>query len=727
MQANPTLQVGSSETNRTTPSPTPAAPATGNLLDFRSQEDVASYRASPSSSQTNLAATIQPQRRGRPTKTPGANVPNTNRQPVADKPVSAQPVPSFRIQVTGDGQQETAAKPNLASDIKRFAADFGDSFTPEAGLITPAADANKDSQLGFDDGFDGKASRAIPTPEPLTSARTTSPISTNIQGFSGFGDSFAPPKLGNVGRQTSSKTISLPVPSEMKSSSPALSPSSEHSSAFEDRYPSVEQLAARQESGSDGLLVKSPETMSKPLRPSFGRQGSSEVNSRGLSFHQPSITGGAADDNQKMRLLSIDEAPHARSTHVTGTAFTSSEGKSPVRNTQPSFDLLDSINTDLDSSSRPSASALPQNAEVRPDTGFQELTDSEPSKSTDVGRLGAPATEKEPLISSPTTMESSTGRQGSLPRDLLTGGNNGSFDDHNYAALLPSGRATGKKPPPVNAKPARFGNQVSGAPLSAGSPVAPGGQGVSASSSMAAPSESSKAPKPRPLPSKPDHLRRPPASPSRSGSPRLPPSSYSPVSPGRVSSPPSTARSGNGNANANGPGSAPGEYPSRPAVVSRRSSINEMVAKYESLSSPRLENEGFDPSSVPRARGQTIPKPAPKPVQLKVGSQGQGQGVGVEQDTGSGLNRSRSMFLPADAPRRRLTPEMDRPYARSGRPITTTGDAGAGQSDPGMDGGGNNKGVNALIARWNQGTVPAQGTHPSVAKARAPLGSGRRL
>lgn len=681
---------------------------------------MAQYRDSPSSSQTNLANNIQPQRRGRPTKAPAAA---TNRPSGNDKPTPSQPVPTFRIQVTGDGQQQSSAtKPNLVNDIKRFAADFGDSFTPDTGLITPAAETAKKTSLGFEDGFDGNALATLPASEPLTKARTTSPVPSSAQTFSsGFGDSFAPAKLGETGRQASSKTISLPVPSDMKSSTPAaLSPSSEHSSAFEDRFPSVEQLASREGSGSQKLLVKSPEIMSKPLRPSFGRQSSSEVNTRGLSFHQPSITGGAADENQKMRLLSIDEPPHARSTHVTGSAFKFSEGNGPSRSQQPSFDLLGSISTNSDSSDRPTPSRS-QDSEARLQSGFQQLGDASPTTAKEDEQTSVQAPARDLLVTSPVATEPPTTRQSSLPKDLLTGGNNQSFDDYGYAALMPSGQqqAGARKPPPVNVKPARLGTQgthgqtITSAPVQDATEKSPVSAGI---------------PKARPLPTKPDHLRRLPGTPTKSTGSRLPPSSYSPVSPARISSPPVSGTANDASKGNPSSGGNAGDHPTRPVAISRRSSINEMVAKYESLSSPRLESEGFDTSSVPpRTRGQTVPKPAPKPVQLKAGGQNQAVGGGLapgeqaEGGSGSGLGRSRSMFLPEDTPRPRLTPE---PSLGSGRTVNE-GSPPEGESNGG--GGGGNKGVNALIARWNQGTVPAQGTHPSAAKARAPLGSGRRL
>ena len=623
---------------------------------------------------------------------------------------NAQPVPSFRIQVTG-GEASTPARPSssrtdLVGDIKKFAIDFGDAFSPADGLITPALEKGMQVPSGFDAGFDG--TRFAPsTAEPLAKARTTSPAPPEARADSGFGDSFAPPKISDIGRQNSSKTISLPVPAEMKRSlSPALSPSSDHSSNFEDRFPSVEQLAARAESSEDKALVKSPETMSKPLRPSFGRNSSSEVNSRGMSFHQPSVTGGAVEENQKMRLLSIDEKPQPRSTHVTGTAFTSGGRETVSSRKQPSFDLLGSMSPTSDSPSPSNLQDAAPSVTRPPDKAYQPLVDlKSPTLSIDPGRLATDIAHK-PEVTSPGTIDRAS-HKSTQPRDLLTGGTNGSFDDYNYAAMVPSGRGPSRGPPPVNAKPARLGRpgtqEINTGRLISPTETPPNTiPDVQADTTKDAP----KVIKPRPLPSKPDHLRQP-GSPSRLQNARTPPSSYSPISPGRVSRGPSAIEEG-GLTNST-------SMPTRPAAISRRSSINEMVAKYESLSSPKLENEGFDISS-PRVRGQTVPKPAPKPVQLRTGAQ-------VDQtESGSGLNRSRSMFLPADAPRRRLTPDLAERALRNPNTNRDSTEGATGEGEP-----GGKKAVNALIAKWNQGTVPAQGTHPSAAKARAPLGSGRRL
>jgi hypothetical protein len=684
---------------------TGTAVATGNLLDFRAQDDLLGSVQAPTAQQSDLASTIQPQRRGRPTK---AQVASTNT--AAPAVANAQPIPSFRIQVTG-GETSAPAKPSssrsdLVGDIKKFAIDFGDAFSPADGLITPALEKDKQGSSGFDDGFDGSRF-APPTAEPLAKARTTSPAPAEARADSGFGDSFAPPKISDIGRQNSSKTISLPIPAEMKRSlSPAMSPSSEHSSNFEDRFPSVEQLAARAESSQDKTLVKSPETMSKPLRPSFGRNSSSEVNSRGMSFHQPSVTGGAAEENQKMRLLSIDEKPQPRSTHVTGTAFTSGGRETVSPRKQPSFDLLGSMSPTSDMPSSSMLQDAAPNVSRSPNMAYQPLVDlKSPTLSTDPGRLG-PDIARRPEVTSPGTIERAS-QKGTQPRDLLTGGTNGSFDDYNYAAMVPSGRGASRGPPLVNAKPARLGRPGTQetntgrltSPTETPSDTIPDVQADVAK-------EAPKVVKPRPLPSKPDHLRQP-GSPSRLQNARTPPSSYSPVSPGRANRGPATIEDGGSTTSTS--------IPTRPAAISRRSSINEMVAKYESLSSPKLENEGFDISS-PRLRGQTVPKPAPKPVQLRTGAQ-------VDQaESGSGLNRSRSMFLPADAPRRRLTPDLAERPVRAPSASRDSTEAASAEGDP-----GGKKAVNALIAKWNQGTVPAQGTHPSAAKARAPLGSGRRL
>jgi hypothetical protein len=69
-----------------------------------------------------------------------------------------------------------------------------------------------------------------------------------------------------------------------------------------------------------------------------------------------------------------------------------------------------------------------------------------------------------------------------------------------------------------------------------------------------------------------------------------------------------------------------------------------------------------------------------------------------------------------------LTPDLAERPVRAPSASRDSTEAASAEGDP-----GGKKAVNALIAKWNQGTVPAQGTHPSAAKARAPLGSGRRL
>jgi hypothetical protein len=696
-------------------SPAPKAPANGsNPLDFRSSDDLLGSVDAIPDAQAQLVASIQPQRRGRPTK----GAPTSVEQPMtSNKPTSRTQIPSVQVQVTGEnGSLQTSAHPknDLVRDIKRFAADFGDAFTPEAANLGPPS-TGQTVQSGFDDGFDGTR-LASASPEPLVKARTASPIPSTPADTKGFGDAFAPSSKPHE-RPSSSRTINIPVPKDAERSAPLLSQTADNgeNSTFEDRFPSVEQLAARAEMDSVPAITKSPEHMQQPLRPSFGRQSSSQSNARMMSFHQPSVTGGANNDSHQTRLLSFDEHPPARSTQVTGTAFNEITPISSSKTKQPSFDLLGSLSTDID----------PPSGSNSATAGFGGVASSGPEESRPLfERLGSSRSNADvPRAAQDTENTSRTSsklERSRTPVDLLTGGNNASFDDYGYSALLPPNNVGKKNPPPVNTKPSRFGTGQS----IASSPTTMGGMRDLPVTDSANPTPvQSAAPKtaiPRPLPSKPDHLRQTGSSSPRPQSMHLPPSSFSPVSPSRV---PASAdiRSKEG-------------YPSRPAPVSRRSSINEMVARYESLASPKLEKDEFDSSSRSRSRGQTVPKPAPKPVQLKAG-------MSTEQAEGaSGLNRSRSMFLPSSSSRpgtRRESTErtMDNAGLQPGsaRPLPSTRrssnqSAHSITEEQGDTSAGNQgKSVNALIARWNQGAPPAQGTHPSVSRNRAPLGSGRRL
>lgn len=699
----------------------PRSGAANNLLDFRSKDELVTSRnnVEPPEKPEEPVAIIQPQRRGRPSKKPVADT----TAPTAARPSSQQaksPPSAPYLNVTGESMGKNrsrsplAAQPELVKDIKKFAADFGDAFTPDSSTV-PRGSANNVVSPGFDDGFDG--TKFAPN-APLTRAKTTTPATP---GFSAFDNDFSSvvqskrsdQRANSVKTEPPQETPDLPPRPVERPASPS---SSEGQNDFDHRYPSVDELDARSRSSSNvptiNVLSKSPDMMK---RPSIERSGSSISDGRSRSYyHQSSVTGGGIKDegSHQSRLISYDENPRPlpRSTQVTGTAFTRQEsnGNKPLQKQQPSFDLLGSLSS-TDEAHKRRASTLEKQDTTSPHD------DPNPRVLVSEAEGEAPEAAK-------TSSGSVSKPRKPPPKDLLTGGNNASFDDYAYQALSPTGR---KGPPPINAKPTSLGGGIrrtaSPEPMSAKSSVGPeDAQSSGMEKNLAGVNKPSKS---KPLPTKPAHLRQvsDKVAKAQSDLARTPSSSEM--------------------------GSEREDIPVRPATVSRRSSINEMVAKYEKMSSPKSENDGFDLSSHASGhrRSQTYPKPGPKPASKPAQLRAAGRTMGTSpNDNAAAAAKTMDSHGPPPTIIRSRSPlshaadniptqaNIERPSSARLPSYGSNKSNSIPEEEPELAPPARNNprqqgSINSLIAHWNQGTLPVQGTHPSYARKRAPLGSGGRL
>lgn len=646
-----------------------------------------------------------------------------------------QAAPSIRLQLTGDNAAGTAQLParpasaNVVNEVMKAAAELTEAFGSTDGKSVDSGKA------GFDDGFDAAPVAHPPTPEPLTKAKTTTTINKHSNAFNaGFGDSFTPTRLGDAGRAGSSKTIALPVSNEQKA---AVAADGEPS--FEDRYPSLEALAARHSDPPQVVFTKSPEVARVAL-PSDETGSQARPNKltdalRQRSFHQPSLTGGSSSfDQAKHRFFDNEARPLARSGQVTGTAFKAEDmSTSPVSAYKPPMDLLDSLDAPEPSRRAPSP--------------LQERTPHLPPRPREVvHETISPGVAPQSLTSMQAMpVQEAASRQDETrpmpPMDLLTGDPRDS-PQLSYYSMRPMTRNAGseKNKPPTAAKPAGL----------AGIGVARTGQaGVAEpqrqsslltdewtplkdakallSQNSAGHDGSGSQVKIPPQSPKPDHLRR--SVEPRAERPNTIHISPLDQSPALLDNPP---------ASAGRVVSASTSTPERrPGSLSRSNSITALVSRYEAISSPKQETNGFDIPGGQKPRGSTVPKPAPKPAQLRAGQQAQ-----EEVEAGSNISRSRSMYLPAsksaglagrrESVERPIRPselstglEMRRSSSRSVHSISEEKDKV--QERRGDEGEEKPKSVGSLIARWNQAGPPAQGTSPASARARAPIGTGRRL
>lgn len=355
------------------------------MLDFTDSQ------SPPPPPELPLAATIQPQRRGRPTKgqPPPPHLPAT----VSPAPVPIQssrseaPQPSHttsssvsatsasshnRIQVTGEsGQPSKAEKPRVApkpsleklqsagitggssrptpspsGSVDAFGAPkagtqvaspsgFGDAF----GVTLRATKTSSSSASGFGDSFTGgKFSRQPPPPSLPSGTEFTDsfsgqrPPSVPASAKREFSDSFngqlplqptVASSKAKPSSPTSPKEITLsPVQTSIEKRSAEPSPIPDGELSFETRFPSIETLDAEKP-------APAPRKASPPAE-----KAAETKEGRKMSIVTGNHTGGDLGSSIRSPKAGREQLPpQPRSTHVTGTAF-----KSAVRAPSPEVD-----------------------------------------------------------------------------------------------------------------------------------------------------------------------------------------------------------------------------------------------------------------------------------------------------------------------------------------------------------------------------------------------------
>ncbi|WVF72036.1 hypothetical protein IAT40_006848 [Kwoniella sp. CBS 6097] len=322
-----------------------------NLLDFTG---AASSVDKTPVLQPSLASTVQPQRRGRPTRessqkqidVPSASSPSAM-PPMPVPPAQPQPISSSfqartqtpKLQVTGEKALPKAPSPGL------------DAF----GMPSiPTSSSNK-SERGFGDSF------AAPKPSAPTGA---SRFGANLpRPPSGFGDSFGVSRSASMSSRTSPKANPKRSPSTSQQAHKQASANSVSQArksplpsssvpdgevSFETRFPSIEAL-----SGSDTFtpsierenLISPPVTSPPVSRPQFGSKPSVMGNMTGGDLRSPT---------QPTAPVNRDQQPQPRSTHVTGTAFKGIQGG--VRSPSPTAQKTDYFGHATTTRSQPQAS-----------------------------------------------------------------------------------------------------------------------------------------------------------------------------------------------------------------------------------------------------------------------------------------------------------------------------------------------------------------------------------
>lgn len=683
------------------------------------------------SSNSFLAATIQPQRRGRPTRGPvaasPANPPSPSnltaspqqhgfRQPL--KSVSS-PTPS-----SASRPESISPQPQLVSDIKRFAADFSDAFEPESAQAgAPRSPGEKTNSLGFESSFAPSPTLKPSTQKisPMMTSKSLQPgVGNGVSGSSGFETTFSPASPKVDAALSSSKTANIPPTNGEDASGANAHPAHpDGGMSFEDRYPTLDRLHSNTSVGStsgpsplispiDSATDDGSRTHSKPQR------GSSLQRSM-PSYHQASLTGGAFAETHVVSTNSNGGIPLPRSNQVTGTAFKMSESheeRSQIDKEEATFERIASP------TASPGESSLPDYIDLPSPT-------AEPATVTSVGKSANEASSSDQV----TEDQSATPDRGPM-RDLLTG------DDGTTLPFLsmqpnkqPLKSMTGSRaPPPLAAKPpslsVNLGSAQSRPPLSKThssindaewSPLEAAKRDVSISNAgvqtlgtigqeiVTSPTTEDKQPLlsgTQPPVSRNDFVQ------SGQRSQTL---GYQPVDTAKPAAKPSTYP-------------IPGEKPlatsgRRPDSSRRESSIHGLVSGFEAIKTA-------DPgSSAPSRERAQKPQIASKPEQLKApgrvsssssfASSELARNCSISNPRGS-ASRTLNNFGPTEA-EREARPGWNRTLAET--PTTTDAEQ---QDAP-------RRNVNSLIAQWNQAGPPAQGTPVSALRAKPPIGTGRRL
>ena len=702
-------------------------PSSGNLLDFTNGK-----APSPSPAANNyLAATIQPQRRGRPTRGHGPSAlgppsdikssPSMTFSPSSAGNSPAQPSSSPSGLPSTSRPQSISPQPQLVNDIKRFAVDFSDAFEPQGGTSETRGESS--SFGGFENSFAPDTSAAASTQKmsPLPTSKSLQPgvgngVSTSS---SGFESSFSPMQDSTL---SSSKTANIPtIKAKYPTPSSSATIAPEGDTSFEDRYPTLERLHSDQSVNE--------ETQRSPLLSPHGYSVNHVSNdqarsSRGgslqrsmPSYHQPSLTGGPLGEGHLSSGDINGGVPLPRSNQVTGTAFKSLESPSATLLETKQEPFLKRMDSSLSTS--PTETNLPDYVDL-------------PSPSVEASQ---PTSIPEPVEQLPPAAESikkETERDNAEPappRDLLTGDDGSSLPFLSMQpSIQPLQTTSGHKaPPPLVSKPASLSlKSTSASPRPAlakahssiydakWSPIEAAKASLSA---QAAPSGSSSSTSG--VVESARQFVTSPLSENRSGFSGL--QANQPIGMGSSQDIGRSKSLHGRHTMAPTPGPKSSTYPI--PTVQHQAPIDGLVTGVASL------NTASPTGSAPVHRADKPPlgkKPeiANKPDQLKVTSRNASPSTPPSET----LLRNRSIYSNSSSAGH--APNSD--FAKAFQPGSNaqavemkSDNIPAESSDTTAD--PPKRKVNALIAHWNQAGPPAQGTPASVLRAKPPIGSGRRL
>ncbi|GMK58710.1 hypothetical protein CspeluHIS016_0601520 [Cutaneotrichosporon spelunceum] len=430
--------------NRQLPALLPSSPkkpkSPANVLDFTA----GGAQASQPVSQPSLTASVQPQRRGRPTRPESMKAAAAVKPPPPQLPTShvpRMPVPvsttgPTKMQVTGEreGPMQGAKLQHSMSLSRRTVSGAKPPKSVLARLHDSSFNGNNTNQAaqcgalqgGGVDAFGMSKNPATPSPggfgdsfgasPPLpkdaatdavkrTGASQTLGVSTTGDAFgmptkkdgqrvtspTGFGDSFGssfgsarapPPTLSQPAKPTrgftDSFSVSLPMPAKVTPSATKVSPASTKASLGSPKVttPSPQQSGhSVRPTSSPNTVQRSPEAISPagnmsfeqrfpPLegiagdepKPKPAQSPSPPAKSTSMT-HRSSIsianlTGGHL--SKANRLSVHGQTPHPRSTHVTGTAFKSTGGESlkpphtSMNSSSPTADYLSMLDDEIE-------------------------------------------------------------------------------------------------------------------------------------------------------------------------------------------------------------------------------------------------------------------------------------------------------------------------------------------------------------------------------------------
>lgn len=717
--------------------------SSGNLLDFTDSKPIS---ASPSSS-SFLAATIQPQRRGRPTREPVAT-PSTTQTSASNLAASPQsygsrvPLQSASSPTPSNASrpQSISPQPQLVSDIKQFAADFSDAFEPEGSLQTggPRSQGEHSDSFGFENSFAPSPNLNAPAQKlsPLITSKSLQPgVGNGMTSSSGFETSFSPASPADNAALSSSKTANVSATkienlpgAETASSNPGAQAS------FEDRYPSLERLhsndSAHSPSGTSPLLSPLNSASGNGVNANVRPQRGGSLQRSMPSYHQASLTGGALGEGHVPFNDINGGVPLPRSNQVTGTAFKMSDSTPEPSHTYREEATFERITSP---SASPGDSSLPDYIDL-------------PSPTAEPARvIPVPEHARQPTPSDQAAEDRSAIPYPSLMRDLLTGDDGTSLP---FLSMQPNKQpfrpTTGTRaPPPPAAKPpslsASLGSAHSRPPSSkthssmydvAGSPVEANKRDLSKTfvpqSSSVTESEHLGRKDQQFFTSPMTEDKQPllsgsqaslPREDSVQGNLRSQTLGYSSVDSAKPAPKPSTYP-------------IPGEKPlptasetipsGRPEPSRHESSINALVSGFEAIKS---SDSGSSIHGRERPAVGKKPQVAIKPDQLKA----PGRGSSPSSNASSDLTTNRSTSGPRGFAGRAsdtTSSEAESSADTHARTPTQTETSTASIDDQPNT---TRRNVNALIAQWNQAGPPAQGTPASALRAKPAIGTGRRL